>query len=96
MPLDAGLVVDVVRKIELVSLRAEYLLNGKPKERCNLKRQRQTRVVFALFNRVNGLSGDVQPICEIRLRPIAIRPQYLESIFHSLVRHNHRVVTDRM
>ena len=96
MPLDAGPVADCARKIELVGFRGKDLFDGEPEKRRNFKCERQTRVIFAFFDRVNGLPGDLQPICKICLRPIAIRPQYLEYIFHSLVRRNHRVITDRM
>lgn len=77
VPLDAGLAAICERKAELVGFRGEYLLDGEPKKHRNLKRERQTRIIFTLFNRVNGLSGDLQPICKIRLSPIAIRPEYL-------------------
>ena len=96
MPLDAGPVADCARKIELVGFRGKDLFDGEPEKRRNFKCERQARIIFTLFNRVDGLPSDLQPICKIRLRPIAIRPEHLESIFHSLVRRTHRVITDRM
>ena len=34
------------------------------------------------FQRVDGLAGDLQAICEIRLAPVALGAQHLEAVLH--------------
>ncbi len=62
--------------------RVEDLLDQAVEEVRDLERERKARVVLAGLERVDGLTGDAEPIREVRLRPVALRAQDPERVLH--------------
>ena len=55
--------------------RVEDLFNGEVEQARNSECERQCRIVFAGFNRIDRLPGNLELFCQRRLRQIALGTQ---------------------
>ena len=58
----------------------EYLFDCHFEQIGNLERERQRRIIFTGFDRVDALPGNLQPPRQLRLRPEPISQIILTSI----------------
>ena len=63
-----------------VALRLEDLFDGYAEEACETEGQRQARIVPAGFDRIDGLARDAEPLGDLSLRPVALRPQHAKAV----------------
>ena len=64
----------------------ENIFDRQIKKSRDLERERQARVELAFFNRINGLSGNVQFRSKLSLRPVSFSTKYFESILQRYFR----------
>ena len=69
------------------------LFDAHPEESCGAKGKRQARIELARLNGINGLSGDVEGVGQLGLRPIALGAQNLEPILHRYRRVPYKLQT---
>jgi hypothetical protein len=62
--------------------RLEDVLDAHAEERRDAKRQWKTRVVLFIFERVHGLTRDLEPVRELALRPVTLGTQHAKAILH--------------
>src|SRR5204863_9176774 len=66
-----------------ILLGLEDAFDGTPKQTPEGERQRQTRIVLAGLDGVDGLPGYLEPLGEIGLRPMTLSAEESESVLHS-------------
>src|ERR1044072_8931625 len=75
----------ILRIIGIAFLRSVVREDGfdrKLEERGDAEGERQARIIFAGLDGVDALPGDLQPLGEIALAPVALGAQHLESVLH--------------
>lgn len=58
--------------------------------------QRKARIELACFNRVDGLTGYIQGVGQLGLRPVALSAQHLEPILHRYRQVPYRLDTTKV
>jgi len=63
-------------------VRLEDGFDRRAEDLSHSKGERQARIVSAGLDRVHGLTRHLQPLRQIRLRPVVLRAQHLEPVLH--------------
>jgi hypothetical protein len=62
--------------------RSEDVLDVRPEQGGDAKREREAGIVLFVFQRIHGLTRDVESLRELALRPIAFRSKDAKAILH--------------
>ena len=63
-------------------MRIEYFVDPQVKDHCQLEGQRQRRIVFAGFNRIDRLSGNANLRTKVSLAPAALGTKDTKPVLH--------------
>jgi hypothetical protein len=66
--------------MRLFLFRVEYRLDRTFKETCNSECEREARIVLPRLQRIHCLTGYLEALRQISLRPIALCAEHLETI----------------
>src|SRR5512135_138744 len=64
------------------AVRPEDLLDTAPEHACDAERKGEARVVLLPLDGVHRLPRDLEPLGEVRLRPLALGAEHAEPVLH--------------
>ena len=72
--------------VRLIFVLDEDGFYGGAEETGDAHGERQRRVVLARLDRVDGLAGDFEALCEVGLAPVALSAEDAETVLHRYLR----------
>jgi len=60
----------------------EDLFDLQVEDPCNLEGKRQRRIIFAGFDGIDALAGNVQPLSEVGLAPAPLCAEHFQAVLH--------------